>query len=111
MQKEEQILFPVIKELTNAEKANLKREAIQLKGIDRPMKMMKQEHDETGQALQRLRELTDGYQPPSHACNTYRVLYKQLRDFEADLQKHIHLENNLLFPRAEELVASILDNK
>ena len=63
------------------------------------------EDDDAGQALARLNELTGGYQPPADACNTYRALFAGLADLEEDLHRHIHLENQVLFPAAEALAA------
>ena len=61
---------------------------------------MLREHDDAGDALQRLRELTDDYTVPDGACNTWRALWAGLAALETDLHQHIHLENNILFPRA-----------
>jgi regulator of cell morphogenesis and NO signaling len=61
---------------------------------------MEHEHDGAGSALERLRELTDGYIPPSWACNTYRALLDALAHLERDMHRHIHKENSVLFPRA-----------
>jgi regulator of cell morphogenesis and NO signaling len=58
------------------------------------------EHDSAGGALVQLRRLTGNYTPPEDACNTFRALYFELADMERDLHRHIHLENNILFPRA-----------
>ncbi|MFK5924797.1 MAG: iron-sulfur cluster repair di-iron protein [Verrucomicrobiota bacterium] len=87
MMKEEQILFPLV----------LQGEKIM---IDCPIKVMEQEHDSASHALQRLRLLTNNYQVPDGACNTWRALWHGLADLESELQHHIHLENNILFPRA-----------
>ncbi|MFU8848721.1 MAG: iron-sulfur cluster repair di-iron protein [Opitutales bacterium] len=98
-QKEEQVLFPVICELeheTGESAANLVE----------PVTCMMDEHEATTAAIARLRELTNGYQPPSDACNTYRALFAGLADLEADTARHIHLENDVLFPRALERLAS-----
>ena len=64
---------------------------------------MMQEHDGAGDALRSLRELTHDYAVPEDACGSYRALYQALQEFEADLHQHIHLENNILFPRAVEM--------
>jgi regulator of cell morphogenesis and NO signaling len=61
---------------------------------------MEFEHDDAGEILAQLRELTDDYTPPEWACNTYRALLDALMTFELDLHQHIHKENNILFPRA-----------
>ena len=85
--KEEQILFPMIK---NGQGAM----------AEGPVAVMEQEHDGAGDALKRLRELTDDYQVPEQACNTWRALWHGLAALEEALHQHIHLENNILFPRA-----------
>jgi regulator of cell morphogenesis and NO signaling len=64
---------------------------------------MEEDHRQTGDQLARLRALTDNYTPPSDACTTYRLCYEELAKFEANLHRHVHLENNVLFPRAVEL--------
>jgi regulator of cell morphogenesis and NO signaling len=87
MAKEEQILFPMIQ---------AGRGAMALG----PIAVMEEEHDSAGQALRRLRELTDGYDVPEEACNTWRALWHGLAALEESLHEHIHLENNILFPRA-----------
>lgn len=99
MQKEEQVLFPLVRQI----------EAGQLGGfapvIADPIRCMEEEHDEAGRATERLRELTDGFSPDADACNTHRALLHGLARFEADLHRHVHKENNVLFPRALALVA------
>ena len=87
MPKEEEILFPMIKRGGGA-----------LAGG--PMQVMEMEHDQLGALLRRLRELTNDYRPPEGACNTWRALWAGLEAFERDTHKHIHLENNVLHPRA-----------
>lgn len=87
MNKEERVLFPLIK-------AGLGKMA------GAPINVMHQEHDSAGEALRRLRELTNNYLVPEEACNTWRALWHGLAALEADLHEHIHLENNILFPRA-----------
>jgi regulator of cell morphogenesis and NO signaling len=89
MEKEEMILFPMI-------------ERGQGFLADGPMAVMKEEHDQVGRALKRLRELTNDYTVPPRACNTWRALWHGLAALEESLQQHIHLENNVLFPRALE---------
>jgi regulator of cell morphogenesis and NO signaling len=71
--------------------------------LDGPIACMIHEHDDAGQALGRLHELTGGYQPPADACNTYRALFAGLADLEDDLHRHIHLENSVLFPAAQKM--------
>ena len=87
MVKEEKILFPMIEQGQGAMAGG-------------PVSVMKQEHDSAGAALRRLRELTKDYQVPPGACNTWRALWHGLAALEESLHQHIHLENNILFPRA-----------
>lgn len=97
MMKEEQILFPAVSTMSRGE-----TEPVLLDG---PIACMIHEHDDAGQALARLHDLTNGYQPPADACNTYRALFAGLADLEEDLHRHIHLENSVLFPAAKKLTA------
>jgi regulator of cell morphogenesis and NO signaling len=101
MWKEENILFPLIKQL---EEAHRTPGAI-LPGmpVGGPIDVMEMEHESAGNALRKMREVTSQYQAPSDGCATYRALFDGFREFEADLHEHIHLENNILFPRALEL--------
>lgn len=64
---------------------------------------LEDDHERAGDLMKRLRELTNGFQPPADACATYRAAFALLGEFEADLHRHVHLENNILFPRAAEL--------
>jgi regulator of cell morphogenesis and NO signaling len=61
---------------------------------------MVREHEDAGEALAQLRELTNGYTPPADACNTYRAMYDALHELERDMHQHVHKENNILFPKA-----------
>jgi regulator of cell morphogenesis and NO signaling len=62
--------------------------------------MMQREHQDAGDEMRLIRELTSGYTPPPDGCTTYRVTFAELAQFERDLHRHVHLENNLLFPKA-----------
>lgn len=96
--KEEQVLFPVIRELARMD--GLPR--MPFGTLANPIRAMEAEHDDAGGGLERLAELSDDYTPPEWACNTYRALLDGLHDLEMDLHQHIHKENNVLFPRAIE---------
>lgn len=98
MWKEENILFPLIKQLEQVH--NGRDGAFPGMPVGGPIRMMEMEHESAGEALRQIRELTSAYTPPADACNTYRALLDGLRELEADLHEHIHLENNILFPRA-----------
>ena len=70
---------------------------------------MMHEHDNEGERFRKMDELTNHYQPPADACNTYKVTYAMLQEFENDLHLHIHLENNILFPKAMEMERNLLN--
>ncbi len=99
MMKEEEILFPVIKELDSS--ANTP--SFHCGELSGPINQMELEHDGAGDALKKLNELSKGYSPPLWACNTYRAMLDGLMRLERDLHIHIHKENNILFPRAIEM--------
>lgn len=96
MRKEEEILFPAIRAIFSDPPADLEFPG----SIDHPVDQMMHEHEETGQALEKLRELTNDFTPPAEACNTYRALFAGIKDLEEDTHRHIHLENSVLFPQA-----------
>lgn len=70
---------------------------------DNPIKMMEADHEEAGEVFRKIAKLTNNYNPPAGACNTYRAFYSKLEEFEQDLHQHVHLENNILFPKALKL--------
>lgn len=94
---EEKIFFPAIKEVLNTGD----KEAKEI--IHSQLKDMKEEHEMIGGSMDRINVLSNGYEIPSDACKTYMVAYKMLEEFEDDLHVHVHLENNILFPKAEKL--------
>jgi regulator of cell morphogenesis and NO signaling len=97
MDKEEKVLFPAIKEMVR-EKNSGKRNIIQSE-----ITRMSGEHDFAGGAMDDINTITSGYKLPADACNTYRVAFQLLHQFEDDLHVHVHLENNILFPKALKL--------
>ena len=101
MAKEERMLFPYIKKLSFAIKNSIEMPAAPFGSVDNPIKVMESEHDNAGLLLKKINALSDSYTPPQDACATFRVLYGELREFEEDLHVHIHLENNVLFPKAK----------
>ncbi|WP_298493362.1 iron-sulfur cluster repair di-iron protein [uncultured Algibacter sp.] len=103
MKKEELILFPFVKKMVNANMSQGEVEAPQFGTVGNPIDMMKEEHDNEGVRFRKIAELTNNYNPPADACNTYKVTYAMLEEFEKDLHLHIHLENNILFPKAVKL--------
>ena len=106
MKKEELILFPFIKKMVEAKQKGEALEAPRFGSVESPVAMMKHEHTVEGERFVKIAELTNNYQFPDDACGTYQVTFKMLEDFENDLHKHIHLENNILFPKAIELEKS-----
>jgi regulator of cell morphogenesis and NO signaling len=96
MLKEEQILFPIIAQL----EAGRTGPRFGCGSVNNPIRVLEHEHQDTGAAVGRLRELTGGYTAPADACHTYRALLTGLADLEIDLHRHIHKENEILFPRA-----------
>lgn len=105
MKKEELILFPRIKELEKLvdNPGHLK---LNIGYLQSPILVMEQEHDHAGTLFNEIRILTNNYTPPTEACTTYRLSFTALQAFEADLHQHVHLENNILFPKA---IASFKD--
>jgi regulator of cell morphogenesis and NO signaling len=100
MMKEEKVLFPYI---VRMEESVIQKEPVlpaPFGSVQNPVAMMIHEHDSAGDALRALREASNGYTAPADACVSFSTLYQALAAFEADLHQHIHLENNILFPRA-----------
>jgi regulator of cell morphogenesis and NO signaling len=97
---EENVVFPYIAQLDGGHKPVLPGVFV---GIQQPVSRLLKDHDQAGDELRTLREITNNYLPPSDACTTYRALYRALEDLERDMHQHIHLEKNILFPRALQL--------
>jgi regulator of cell morphogenesis and NO signaling len=106
MFKEEQILFPYILRLEAAAAAGAPAPFAPFGTVNNPVRMMMFEHDTAGDFLRELRAAARDFRAPDDACMSFRALYQALEDFEKDLHQHIHLENNVLFPRAVELEGS-----
>jgi regulator of cell morphogenesis and NO signaling len=102
MKKEELVLFPYVAKLVQAQQNHTKTTA-HFGTVQNPIQMMMAEHDTEGERFRKIAELTNNYTPPADACNTYIVTFGLLKEFEDDLHMHIHLENNILFPKAIEL--------
>lgn len=103
LRKEELILFPFIKSMVKAQIDGSAIPQPHFGTVENPVNMMMHEHTVEGERLRKIAELSDEYTPPADACNTYRVTFAMLQDFENDLHKHIHLENNILFPKSIKL--------
>jgi regulator of cell morphogenesis and NO signaling len=103
MQKEEQILFPFIDSLERAASEGSPVEAPFFQTVRNPIHSMMREHDSAGELMRQIRSSSNGYKFPADACTSYQAAYQGLEEFEKDLHLHVHLENNILFPRAVEL--------
>jgi regulator of cell morphogenesis and NO signaling len=103
MLKEEQVLFPYIERMEHAVQGGEAIPPAFFGTVKRPIANMVAEHDDAGALLARMRELSSGYTAPAGACPTFLALYNGLEEFERDLHHHVHLENNILFPRAVEM--------
>ncbi len=100
LMKEEQVLFPFIKQLVQAKKDGVSPPQPHFSSVQNPIRMMESEHDVVGNIFKEISQLSNNFTPPPEACNTFRALYDKLNEFEQDLHKHIHLENNILHPKA-----------
>ncbi len=100
LMKEERVLFPHIQQIEQTHPSGENPRRLVFGTVQNPIEMMVAEHDSAGEHLARLRGLTGGYVAPPDACPTFLALYHGLQELEADLHQHIHLENNILFPRA-----------
>lgn len=108
MMKEENILFPYVKALAKAARVKAKVQRPPFQSAENPIRMMEAEHKFAGDEMYEIRSLTSGYAPPADACTTFKVSYQELQQFELDLHNHVHLENNILFPKAIALEQLIL---
>jgi regulator of cell morphogenesis and NO signaling len=103
MFKEEKILFPRISQLELPDKPSTSIDFLQA-----PIDVMEHEHDHAGSLMQQIRVLTNNYQAANDACTTHRLTFTALKDFEEDLHQHVHLENNILFPKAIETFKKLI---
>lgn len=107
MQKEEIILFPRIREVFHAGLID-NHSGFPTEYISGPVSVMEAEHTFAGNSLNNIRQLTNGYTAPVGACTTFCLVINELKAFEEDLHQHVHLENNILFPMAEQLLLSMI---
>ncbi|WP_228414500.1 DUF542 domain-containing protein [Chryseobacterium sp. SNU WT5] len=98
--KEERVLFPVIKEMVAKQRDAATVTTYKIGSLHEPINLLRKEHEIAMEDLAFFRKLTNNYALPEDACNSYRYLFEKLQEFENDLQMHIHLENNILFPKA-----------
>jgi regulator of cell morphogenesis and NO signaling len=103
LREEEAVCFPAIKRAYAASKAGAAPAAKDIEIIQTSLKTLRQEHEGIGEAVHTLRRLAKDYAIPGDVCNTFVVTYQKLQEFEDDLHTHVHLENNILFPKAAQL--------
>lgn len=103
MRKEELVLFPRIKELQKLADNDNAHLQLNIGYLQSPITVMEQEHDHAGNLLNDIRIFSNNYTPPQDACTTYQLSFAALKAFELDLHQHVHLENNILFPKAIEI--------
>jgi len=103
MKKEELVLFPFVRKMVRVKQEKTKLEPAHFGTVQNPIQMMMHEHTTESERFRKIEQLSNKYTPPQDACNTYRVAFAMLKEFEQDLHLHIHLENNILFPKATEL--------
>ncbi len=108
MKKEELILFPFIRKMENAKRRGEVLQKPTFGSIKNPINEMESEHSAEGDRFRHIERLSNNYTPPEDACNTYRVSFAMLKEFQDDLHLHIHLENNILFPESIFLEAQLL---
>ncbi len=111
MKKEESILFPRVRKMLHEISTSDQSFSVSSGMLGQPIEVMMQEHDHEGERFRRISSLSNQYTPPSDACTTYRITYTMLQEFENDLHFHIHLENNILFPKAIEMERTIMGLK
>lgn len=111
MKKEEFILFPFVRKLARARQEGAGVTSPQFGTVQNPVKMMMDEHSVEGDRFSRIESLTNHYTPPTDACGTYQVTFALLKEFEQDLHLHIHLENNILFPKTIALEMELMSNE
>jgi regulator of cell morphogenesis and NO signaling len=100
LREEEEVLFPAVRRLDDARKAGMNPDAGDRAAIGDSLETLHKEHEAIGDAVHAIRHLSRDYAIPEDACNTFAVAFGMLKEFEDDLHKHVHLENNILFPKA-----------
>ncbi len=111
LKKEEQILFPYIKQMEKGMKKNSTVPPMHCGTVQHPIHQMHHEHEETGKALGQLHAITNNYTTPENTCESFQALFKGLQELELDFHRHIHIENNILFPKTITLEQKIFINK
>ena len=108
MQKEEMVLFPYIERMLLVQQGQEEAVSPPFGTIQNPIQVMRQEHDTAGEQLRKFSSLTNDYTTPPDACNSYQVAFKMLKEFDEKLHTHVHLENNILFPKTVVLEQEVM---
>jgi regulator of cell morphogenesis and NO signaling len=108
LEKEEKVLFPFIEKMEESKSGNGQYFQPGFGSVQNPISMMIHEHEAEGNRFEKIAELTNNYTAPEDSCSTYRVALDMLKEFEQDLHKHIHLENNILFPKSIKLEETLI---
>ena len=112
MKQEEEIFFPYIKQIHHAYKHQESYARLLIRTLRKPIEeVMIKEHETTGSNLHRLRKITNNYTPPEKACITHKITFAKLKELDKDLVQHIHLESNILFPKAIKMEQELLEDK
>ena len=106
LEKEENEQFPLVEAVLEKHKNNEAPDEKQREDLKRLHRELESEHEHAGDTMAKIAELSNQFTPPEWACPTYQLAYKELQDFEQDLHQHVHLENNLLFPKATQLISN-----
>jgi regulator of cell morphogenesis and NO signaling len=104
LKSEETSVFPLIKSIEKTLKEGKTPDKVKVEALKKELDVMEEEHETAGRLMEKIRDLSNRFTPPQDACATYRILYQNLEGFEKDLHKHVHLENNILFKKAEMLL-------
>ncbi len=107
MTKEEQVLFPIVQQLEEAQTTQQPLPQFHCGSVNNPIRSMEREHTDAAELLSELRRLTGGYRPSTDTCDAYRALLSGMKQLEADLHVHIHKENNILFLKASDLETAL----
>jgi regulator of cell morphogenesis and NO signaling len=104
---EEVFVFPMIVKLERDKTTSCVAPCESHAIVNEPLALLMQDHDDAGVLMAEIRSLSRNFVPPGYACATFRAFYEELKEFEQDLHQHVHLENNILFPRAVKLEATL----
>ncbi|MBZ0206458.1 MAG: iron-sulfur cluster repair di-iron protein [Flavobacteriales bacterium] len=107
MKKEELVLFPFVRNLARSERSGEAFKVPHFGTVENPVNMMMEDHNAEGERFERMKAVSDGFTMPTDGCATYATAFNMLKEFEEDLHLHIHLENNIMFPRAIALEKSL----